>query len=213
MLDQHAERRAPVADVVLADDAVAEEVEHAHQRVADDRGAQVADVHLLGDVRRRVVDDHRLDVGRRTRRPADRRQRRRRAASARNSAENVTLTKPGPAISSSEATPARTPDSTTDCARSRGVPPIRLARGSAPLIWASARSDGRTVGSAGAPPFNPAKTGSSRSEIVAMGSDMVSPVCRIASVHPRTFTRCLAPGVRQAARMVGGPVVWTVPSG
>ena len=28
------------------------------ERVADDRRAQVADVHLLGDVRRRVVDDH-----------------------------------------------------------------------------------------------------------------------------------------------------------
>ena len=32
-------------------------VEQPHDRVADDGGAQVADVHLLGHVRRRVVDD------------------------------------------------------------------------------------------------------------------------------------------------------------
>ncbi len=63
VLDQHAERRAPVADVVLTDDVVAEEVEHAHEGVADQRGAQVPDVHLLGDVRRRVVDDHGLGRG------------------------------------------------------------------------------------------------------------------------------------------------------
>jgi hypothetical protein len=61
VLDEHAEGRAPVADVVLADDGVADELQHAHQRVADDRGAQVADVHLLGHVRRRVV--HHRDLG------------------------------------------------------------------------------------------------------------------------------------------------------
>ena len=59
VLDEHAERAAPVADVVLADDVVADERQHAHERVADHRRAQVADVHLLGDVRRRVVDDDR----------------------------------------------------------------------------------------------------------------------------------------------------------
>ena len=57
VLDEHAERRPPVADVVLAPHVVAEEAEHAGQRVADERGAQVADVHLLGHVGRRVVDD------------------------------------------------------------------------------------------------------------------------------------------------------------
>ena len=31
-----------------------------HERVADDGGAEVPDVHLLGDVRRRVVDDDAL---------------------------------------------------------------------------------------------------------------------------------------------------------
>ena len=63
MLDQHAERRSPVADVVLADDPVPDEREHAYQRVADHGAAQVPDVHLLGDVGRRVVDDHRLCCG------------------------------------------------------------------------------------------------------------------------------------------------------
>ncbi len=57
VLDEHAERRAPVAQVVLPDDAVAEVLEHADQRVADDGGAEVPDVHLLGGVGRGVVDD------------------------------------------------------------------------------------------------------------------------------------------------------------
>ena len=58
MLDEHAERRTPVADVVLPDHLVTDELEHAHQRVADDGGTQMADVHLLGHVGGRVVDDH-----------------------------------------------------------------------------------------------------------------------------------------------------------
>ena len=37
---------------------MAREAVHAGQRVANNRGAQVTDVHLLGDVGRRVVDDH-----------------------------------------------------------------------------------------------------------------------------------------------------------
>ncbi len=60
VLDEHAERCAPVADVVLADDLVTHELEQAHQAVADDRGAQVAGVHLLGHVGRRVVDHRAL---------------------------------------------------------------------------------------------------------------------------------------------------------
>jgi len=58
MFDEHAERSTPVADVVLADHFVTHELEHPHQGVADDRAAQVPDVHLLGHVRSRVVDDH-----------------------------------------------------------------------------------------------------------------------------------------------------------
>ena len=68
MLDEHAEGRPPVADVVLPEHGVALEGQDAGQRVADGRGAQVADVHLLGHVGRGVVDEHRL--GRRSpRRP------------------------------------------------------------------------------------------------------------------------------------------------
>ena len=44
-------------------DAVPDRFEHARERVADDRAAEVADVHLLGDVRRRVIDDDRLRHG------------------------------------------------------------------------------------------------------------------------------------------------------
>ena len=44
--------------------SMAEEVEHPHERVADHGRTQVPDVHLLGDVRRRVVDDDGLDGGR-----------------------------------------------------------------------------------------------------------------------------------------------------
>ena len=40
-------------------DAWPRNVEHAHERVADHGGAEVPDVHLLGDVGRRVVDDDR----------------------------------------------------------------------------------------------------------------------------------------------------------
>ena len=56
VLDQHPELGAPVAEVVLPDHGGAEVAEHPREAVADDRRAQVADVHLLGDVGRRVVD-------------------------------------------------------------------------------------------------------------------------------------------------------------
>ena len=60
MLDEHAELQTPVADVVLPRDRVTDEGQRPHQRVADDRRTQMTDVHLLGDVRRRVVDDDAL---------------------------------------------------------------------------------------------------------------------------------------------------------
>ena len=56
-VEDHAELGAPVADVVVADRPVAEEPERAAQGVADHRGADVADVHRLGHVGGRVVDD------------------------------------------------------------------------------------------------------------------------------------------------------------
>ena len=64
VVDEHAELRAEVADVILADDGVAEELQHAGEGVADDGGAQVADVHLLGDVGAGVIDDDGLRAGR-----------------------------------------------------------------------------------------------------------------------------------------------------
>ena len=48
--------------MVLADDPVALELEHAGDGVADDGAAEVADVHLLGDVRAGVVDDDGLGL-------------------------------------------------------------------------------------------------------------------------------------------------------
>ena len=63
VLDQHPERTPPVADVVLADHLVAHELQHPDERVADHRGAEVTGVHLLGDIRRRVVDHDPLLLG------------------------------------------------------------------------------------------------------------------------------------------------------
>jgi hypothetical protein len=57
VLDEHAERRAPVTDVVLPDHPVPEMLQRAGERVPHHGRAQVPDVHLLGDVGRRVVDD------------------------------------------------------------------------------------------------------------------------------------------------------------
>jgi len=48
---QQAELRAPVADVVVGDDTVAEQAQRACQAVAEDRGANVAHMHRLGHVR------------------------------------------------------------------------------------------------------------------------------------------------------------------
>ena len=43
--------------MVIGDDLVAEEARGAREAVADDRAADVTDVHRLGDVGRRVIDD------------------------------------------------------------------------------------------------------------------------------------------------------------
>ena len=49
---QHAELRAPVAHMVLADDLVPQKVQHTRQAVTDDGRTQVADVHFFGQVGR-----------------------------------------------------------------------------------------------------------------------------------------------------------------
>ena len=128
--EQHAELRAPVADVVLSDDAVAGLAQHAHHRVADDGAAQMADVHFLREIRRRVVDDHRSSAlrdrasaaawpGSRPPRAAHRSRR--------------MLMKPGPAMSTRSAIPARSSFATTAAASSRGLRPMRFAACITPL--------------------------------------------------------------------------------
>ena len=65
-IDDHPELRAPIADVVIADGLMSEELERAIDAVADDGRTNMADVHRLGDIRGRIVDDDRS-------RPVDRR--------------------------------------------------------------------------------------------------------------------------------------------
>lgn len=48
---EDAETLAPVAEVVVADGAVAERAENIDDGLTDDRGADVPDVHPFGDVR------------------------------------------------------------------------------------------------------------------------------------------------------------------
>ena len=57
VLDEHPERSSPVANVVLPHDLVTDGTEQPHHSVPDDRRAQMPDVHLLGHVGSRVVDD------------------------------------------------------------------------------------------------------------------------------------------------------------
>src|SRR5687767_8835217 len=61
--DQHPELRPPVPDVILADDPVSLKFDDAADGIADDRAAEVADVHLLGDVGAGIVDYHGLRWG------------------------------------------------------------------------------------------------------------------------------------------------------
>ena len=56
-VEDHAELGAPVADVVVGDDFVADEAGDAGEGVADEGGADVADVRGFGDVGRGEVDD------------------------------------------------------------------------------------------------------------------------------------------------------------
>ena len=57
LFDEDAERATPIADVVLADDVMTEEPEHANHGVTDHGAPQVTDVQLFGDVRGRIVDE------------------------------------------------------------------------------------------------------------------------------------------------------------
>ena len=62
--EQHSELRAPVADVVVGDDAVAEQAQRAREAVSEDRGADVAHVHRLGHIRRAEINHRRFSAKR-----------------------------------------------------------------------------------------------------------------------------------------------------
>ena len=60
MSDEHAKLGAPIANMVEAEDVVAEKLKEAGKAVADDGGAEVAYVELFGDVWGGELDDHPL---------------------------------------------------------------------------------------------------------------------------------------------------------
>ena len=55
--DEHSKLRAPIADVIIGDDAVAEEFSDAGESVAENCGADVTNVHRLGNIRRTEIND------------------------------------------------------------------------------------------------------------------------------------------------------------
>ena len=57
--DQHAELGTPVAHVIEAQHRMAAEGQNASQGIANDGGAQMAHMHLLGDVGAGEIHDHR----------------------------------------------------------------------------------------------------------------------------------------------------------
>ena len=60
MRHQTPEAGAPVANVVLPDRRMAQRFQDARHRIANDRAAQVVNLHLFGQIRMRVVDDDAL---------------------------------------------------------------------------------------------------------------------------------------------------------
>ncbi len=61
--EDHAETGAPVADMIVGNNVVAEKTIEAREGIAEDGAAQMADVHLLGDIGTAVIDDQRLRFG------------------------------------------------------------------------------------------------------------------------------------------------------
>ncbi len=58
-VDDHPKLCAPITQVIVADDLMAQEFKRAVQTVADDRATNVADVHGLGHVGGAVIDNER----------------------------------------------------------------------------------------------------------------------------------------------------------
>ena len=60
VLNQHSERCSPVSNVVLTNHSVAYKLEHPHQRIANHRRPQMANVHFFCHVWCRVINIHYL---------------------------------------------------------------------------------------------------------------------------------------------------------
>ena len=68
-VNHHPELRAPVADVIVANDVVPKKLRDPGERVAEHHAANMADMHRLGDVRRTEVDHDAVALFRQRRRP------------------------------------------------------------------------------------------------------------------------------------------------
>ena len=107
---------------------MAERREDPGQAVADDRRADVPDVHRLGDVGRGEVDDDRLRPARRGSGRGDRRPSSRPELAATQSSLRRTLRKPGPATSGGPAIGARSTAAATLCGQVAGLACQRLGQ-------------------------------------------------------------------------------------
>ena len=146
--------RAPVADVVVPDHRWPGEVQHPRDRVPHDRGAQVTDVHLLGDVGRGVFDHHGLRLGRGAG-PSRGSARIRVAWAAIQSSRSRRLMNPGPLTSGgSQCRPRRAAGQLARRPRAAGGPAAWPAAGPR---WPGSRRT-RTAGSAGRRRRSPGRT-------------------------------------------------------
>ena len=89
---------------------------------------------------------------------------------------------PGPGDLDRRPRRSRSAAATTSWATSRGLRPSALASGSAPFAWASARSDGRTTGSAPGAPATASNAGCSRAARRSRGSAIGAGHCAAAAV-------------------------------
>ena len=59
-IGDHPHLQAPITDVILPNHPMTDERKNSRETIADDRPAQVADMHFLGDVRPGIIDHDRL---------------------------------------------------------------------------------------------------------------------------------------------------------
>ena len=60
---QHAELGAPIPEVIVGNDIVPQQPQHARQGIAEDGGTDMADMHRFGGVGGTEVDNHRARLG------------------------------------------------------------------------------------------------------------------------------------------------------